>query len=343
MLIYSASARRVVAINGNMMAPARATIAHYPRTRHRLDSRRRAARGRRSRGLRRAGNCAARLRHQVARRRARARAAAGQRRLADARRIGRRPGQPFRRSNGGSGRIAAEQRETVSHRVAVVGARLSARRQSPAAGQRAKESRAREFFQARARRRISGEESRARGGRSMRRAIASIAATSRAKSSHGPTPTAACSARPTSRLHDEDRDRPRARTTAASPSSSAGRGHRARYFCSSSSCSKASTSRRWATTPPSTSTPSSRPPSSRSPIARPTTAILNSSTCRSTDCSAIDTRAIRRTLIDPAHASMDQRPGDPVAMRALRDAPAADARPWGGGTIHVTPPIARAT
>ena len=29
MLIYSASARRVVAINGNMMAPARATIAHF--------------------------------------------------------------------------------------------------------------------------------------------------------------------------------------------------------------------------------------------------------------------------------------------------------------------------
>src|SRR5271155_4160494 len=29
MLIYSASARRVVAINGNMMAPARATIEHY--------------------------------------------------------------------------------------------------------------------------------------------------------------------------------------------------------------------------------------------------------------------------------------------------------------------------
>jgi gamma-glutamyltranspeptidase / glutathione hydrolase len=46
--------------------------------------------------------------------------------------------------------------------------------------------------------------------------------------------------------------------------------------------------------------------------------------------------AIRRELIDSAHASMDQRPGDPVAMRALRDAPAAGARPWGGGTIHVT-------
>ena len=46
--------------------------------------------------------------------------------------------------------------------------------------------------------------------------------------------------------------------------------------------------------------------------------------------------AIRRDLIDPARASMDQRPGDPVAMRALRDAPAADARPWGSGTIHVT-------
>jgi len=29
MLIYSASARRVVSINGNMTAPARATIAHF--------------------------------------------------------------------------------------------------------------------------------------------------------------------------------------------------------------------------------------------------------------------------------------------------------------------------
>ena len=46
--------------------------------------------------------------------------------------------------------------------------------------------------------------------------------------------------------------------------------------------------------------------------------------------------AIRRELIDSAHASMDQRPGDPIAMRALRDAPAAGARPWGAGTIHVT-------
>jgi gamma-glutamyltranspeptidase/glutathione hydrolase len=40
--------------------------------------------------------------------------------------------------------------------------------------------------------------------------------------------------------------------------------------------------------------------------------------------------AIRRELIDPAHASMDQRPGDPIAMRALRDGPASEARPWGG-------------
>jgi gamma-glutamyltranspeptidase/glutathione hydrolase len=46
--------------------------------------------------------------------------------------------------------------------------------------------------------------------------------------------------------------------------------------------------------------------------------------------------AIRRELIDPARASMDQRPGDPIAMHALRDGAAADARPWGGGTIHVT-------
>lgn len=46
--------------------------------------------------------------------------------------------------------------------------------------------------------------------------------------------------------------------------------------------------------------------------------------------------ALRRELIDPAHASMEQRPGDPIAMRALRDTGASEARPWGGGTIHVT-------
>ena len=46
--------------------------------------------------------------------------------------------------------------------------------------------------------------------------------------------------------------------------------------------------------------------------------------------------AIRRELIDSAHASMDQRPGDPIAMRALRDATATAERPWGAGTIHVT-------
>jgi gamma-glutamyltranspeptidase/glutathione hydrolase len=46
--------------------------------------------------------------------------------------------------------------------------------------------------------------------------------------------------------------------------------------------------------------------------------------------------AIRRELIDSQRASMEQRPGDPIAMRALRDGPASDARSWGGGTIHVT-------
>jgi gamma-glutamyltranspeptidase / glutathione hydrolase len=46
--------------------------------------------------------------------------------------------------------------------------------------------------------------------------------------------------------------------------------------------------------------------------------------------------AIRRELIDSAHASMEQRPGDPVALRAIRGAPASAARPWGAGTIHVT-------
>jgi gamma-glutamyltranspeptidase / glutathione hydrolase len=46
--------------------------------------------------------------------------------------------------------------------------------------------------------------------------------------------------------------------------------------------------------------------------------------------------AIRRELIDSANASIDQRPGDPIAMRALRDGATAAARPWGAGTIHVT-------
>jgi gamma-glutamyltranspeptidase/glutathione hydrolase len=43
---------------------------------------------------------------------------------------------------------------------------------------------------------------------------------------------------------------------------------------------------------------------------------------------------IRRTLIDK-RASMEQRPGDPIAMRALREG-RLEARAWGGGTIHVT-------
>lgn len=44
---------------------------------------------------------------------------------------------------------------------------------------------------------------------------------------------------------------------------------------------------------------------------------------------------LRRLLIDPKSASMEQRPGDPVAMRAL-SATAAELRSWGTGTIHVT-------
>lgn len=44
---------------------------------------------------------------------------------------------------------------------------------------------------------------------------------------------------------------------------------------------------------------------------------------------------IRRPLIDARHASMDQRPGDPIGMRALRSGN-GDARAWGGGTVHVT-------
>ncbi|HXZ89013.1 MAG TPA: gamma-glutamyltransferase family protein [Candidatus Binataceae bacterium] len=45
---------------------------------------------------------------------------------------------------------------------------------------------------------------------------------------------------------------------------------------------------------------------------------------------------LRRALIDPARASMDLRPGDALRMRALLDGENAQARSWGRGTIHVT-------
>jgi gamma-glutamyltranspeptidase / glutathione hydrolase len=45
---------------------------------------------------------------------------------------------------------------------------------------------------------------------------------------------------------------------------------------------------------------------------------------------------LRRTLIDPAHASLDQRPGDARGMRPRLDGAAAPAQSWGPGTIHVT-------
>jgi gamma-glutamyltranspeptidase/glutathione hydrolase len=44
--------------------------------------------------------------------------------------------------------------------------------------------------------------------------------------------------------------------------------------------------------------------------------------------------ALRRGLVDAARASMELRPGDPRSMRAEADAPAR-ARPWGAGTTHV--------
>jgi len=46
--------------------------------------------------------------------------------------------------------------------------------------------------------------------------------------------------------------------------------------------------------------------------------------------------ALRRELIDPKSASMEQRPGDPVAMRSLSAVGGGEPRSWGGGTIHVT-------
>jgi gamma-glutamyltranspeptidase/glutathione hydrolase len=45
---------------------------------------------------------------------------------------------------------------------------------------------------------------------------------------------------------------------------------------------------------------------------------------------------IRRGLIDPQRASMEQRPGDPIAMRALLSTINNGARSWGPGTVHVT-------
>jgi gamma-glutamyltranspeptidase / glutathione hydrolase len=45
---------------------------------------------------------------------------------------------------------------------------------------------------------------------------------------------------------------------------------------------------------------------------------------------------VRRSLIDPNHASLEQRPGDPRAMRPLLEGSVTPARSWGPGTIHVT-------
>jgi gamma-glutamyltranspeptidase/glutathione hydrolase len=42
---------------------------------------------------------------------------------------------------------------------------------------------------------------------------------------------------------------------------------------------------------------------------------------------------LRRALIDSRAASLEQRPGDPIAMRPLRNG-AAEARAWGAGTVH---------
>ena len=44
---------------------------------------------------------------------------------------------------------------------------------------------------------------------------------------------------------------------------------------------------------------------------------------------------LRRALIDPKSASIELRPGDPITMRALIAA-GVQPRPWGNGTIHVT-------
>jgi gamma-glutamyltranspeptidase/glutathione hydrolase len=45
---------------------------------------------------------------------------------------------------------------------------------------------------------------------------------------------------------------------------------------------------------------------------------------------------LRRGLIDGRHASSQLRPGDPLGARALRANGAGEVRPWGSGTVHVT-------
>jgi gamma-glutamyltranspeptidase / glutathione hydrolase len=45
---------------------------------------------------------------------------------------------------------------------------------------------------------------------------------------------------------------------------------------------------------------------------------------------------LRRALIDPQAASKEQRPGEPIAMRAVAAGGAREPRSWGSGTIHVT-------
>jgi gamma-glutamyltranspeptidase/glutathione hydrolase len=46
--------------------------------------------------------------------------------------------------------------------------------------------------------------------------------------------------------------------------------------------------------------------------------------------------AMRRPLIDPHRASMEQRPGDPIGMRPLLSSGTPTPRSWGPGTVHVT-------
>jgi gamma-glutamyltranspeptidase/glutathione hydrolase len=45
---------------------------------------------------------------------------------------------------------------------------------------------------------------------------------------------------------------------------------------------------------------------------------------------------VRRTLIDPKSASMEQRPGEPLALSAVAAGAPREPRSWGSGTIHVT-------
>ena len=334
MLIYSALARRVIAINGNMIAPARATIDHYRSLGLKLVP---------HSGLLAAGVPAASDALVTAL------AEFGTMSLADVLEPALALAQEGFPMHVG---LAGETPKDVDPQNAGAGAslRVFAKRfltewpstgrvylpdgEVPRSARSSRIRRSQNFSRGcsmRKRRRKIADARR----RCARHRIVSIAATSRSISSRTRMRMADC-CRPRISPHSRRASRRRsARIIAAPPFTNVVRGRRGRCFCSSSKSSKASTSLRWATTRRTTSTLSSRARSSHSPTARPTTPTRNSSTCRSR-------RWCRRSMAtSAAHSStrIALRWSSAPAIRSrcvpLRES-GAETRAWGGGTIHVT-------